>query len=217
MIHTGLVGRPHDDRERYYQQPDIDKLVAALDDGLARGEHHSIEEALTLLERDPYLFRSGYARERVARRLAGVQLTALQKGRARAIVLSTVDGDRHCPQPGVGRLARAVADNPLRRELRARLHHRDNAVARRALRMVVNVRHPGLTVGDIAAARALVLADSSRGHWLSPTNRRLAVYLWSSEWEAELRSLIPYHGPDRVAAKRLIEAANQRKRRRPGP
>jgi DNA-binding PadR family transcriptional regulator len=105
MIQTAVVGRPHDDRERYYQQLDIDKLVAELNEGLARGEHQSIEEALTLLERDPYLFRSGYARERVGRRLASVQLTALQKARARAIVLSTVDGYRHCPQPGIGRLA----------------------------------------------------------------------------------------------------------------
>jgi hypothetical protein len=134
----------------------------------------------------------------------------------RAVVLSTVDGGRFCPQPGVGRLARAVADNALRRELRARLHDRDLAVARRALRMVVNVPRPGLTSDDVAAARAIVLADAGRGQWLSPTVARVALYLWSREWEAELRVLLPHHGPNRAAAKRLIEAADRR-RRRPGP
>jgi hypothetical protein len=211
------VGRQHEDRERYYEQLNIDAWVVELCERLARGESQSIEEALTFLERDPYFFRSGYARERMARRLARVELRAVQRRRARAIVLSTVDGDRHCPQPGVGRLARAVADNPLRRELRARLHDSDTAVARRALRVVVNVRRPGLTAKDIAAARALVLADASLGYWLSPTTARLAVYLWSAEWEAELRSVIPYHGPHRAAAKRLLEAVDQRRRRRPGP
>jgi hypothetical protein len=205
------------DREPDYEQLDIDAWVVELCDRVGSGEPQSIDEALTFLERDPYFFRSGYARERVARRLARVELTAVQKSRARAIALSSVEGHRHCPQPGVGRLARAVADNPLRRELRARLHDSDTAVARRALRVVVNVRRPGLTAEDITAARALVLADAGRGYWLSPTTARLAAYLWSAEWEAELRSLVPYHGPHRAAAKRLLEAADRRKRRRPGP
>ena len=82
-----------------------------------------IEEALEFLERDPYFFRSGYARERVARRLASIDLTAEQR----------------------------VA--------------------------------------------------------------RLAVYLWSREWEAELRNLLPHHGPDRAAAKRILSAV----KRQPDP
>jgi hypothetical protein len=81
----------------------------------------------------------------------------------------------------------------------------------------VKVRKPGLTRDDIAAAEALVLAEAARGHWLSPAVARLAVYVWSREWEAALRDLIPYHGPDRAAAKRLIEFADQRRRRRPDP
>ena len=210
------MGR-HEDDERYYEQLDIDAWVVELGRGLSRGDTESTEAALTFLERDPYFFRSGYARERVARRLAQAELTAAQKARARTVVLSTVDGERHCPLPGAGRLARAVADNSLRRELRARLHDPDTAVARRALRMVVNVRKPGLTADDIAAARALVLADAARGQWLSPTVAKLAAYVWSGEWEAELRRLVPYHGPDRAAAKRLLEAADRRRRRRPAP
>ncbi|MFL5929134.1 MAG: hypothetical protein ACJ77E_19560 [Gaiellaceae bacterium] len=210
------MGRRHDDDERDYEQLDIDSWVVELGERLAAGEPAAIEEALTFLERDPYFFRSGYARERVARRLARAQLTPEQKIRARAVVLSSVDGQRFCPPPGVGKLARGVADNSLRRELRARLHHPDRAVARRALRMVVCVPHPALTADDIAAAQALVLADAGRGQSLSPTVARLAVYLWSRPWEAHLRSLIPNHGPDRAAAKRLIAAADQR-RQRPDP
>ena len=70
---------------------------------------------------------------------------------------------------------------------------------------------------DIASARSIVLADAARGQWLSSTVARLATYVWSGEWEAELRSLVPYHGPDRAAAKRLLEAADRRGRRRPAP
>jgi hypothetical protein len=182
-------------------------------DRLSRGDGPSVDEALSFLEEDPYFFRSGYARERLARRLASVELTEAQRTRARTVVLTTVDGQRHCPQPGVGRLARAVADNSLRRELRARLHDRDNATARRALGVIANVRHPGLTPDDLRAARELVLAEAGRGRWISPAVARLAVYLWSNEWETELRSLLPHHGPDRAAAKRLLSAV----KRRPAP
>jgi hypothetical protein len=208
------VGRRHEESERYHGRLDVDSWLVDLDERLAGGEAGAVEEALMFLEDDPYFFRSGYARERVARRLSRVELTPLQKARARTLVLSTVDGQRHCPHPGLGRLARAVADNPLRRELRTRLHRRDTAVARRALRVVVNVRSPGLSTDDIAAARALVLAEAGRGHWLSPTVARLAAYVWSREWESELRDLLPHHGPDRAAAKRLIELADRRRRRR---
>ena len=205
----------HQEDEKDYEQLGIDSWVAELGVRLERAEPAAIEEALTFLERDPYFFRSGYARERVARRLARVELSAAQKARARALVLSSVDGQRHCPFPGVGRLAKAAADNRLRRELRVRLHG-NPAVAHRALRTISNVRHPGLTPDDVAAARQLVLAAAARGNWLSPSVSRLALYLWSSEWETELRALLPYHGPDRAAAKRLIEAV-ERRRRRPRP
>jgi hypothetical protein len=207
------VGRRHDDSERYYDRLDVDSWVVDLLGRLSRGDSGAVSEALRFLEHDPYFFRSGYARERIARRLASIALSDAEKARARLIVSSTVDGRRHCPQPGAGKLAGAVADNALRRELRARLHHRDHAVVRRALRMVVNVHHPGLTRDDLAAARTLVLSDAGRGRWLSPTVARQAAYLWSREWEAELRSLLPHHGPDRAGAKRLLDAV----KRRPDP
>jgi hypothetical protein len=194
---------------------------AALDDWLADlpyrmvdGDRAAVEEALWFLERDPYFFRSGYARERVARYVAQADLTEGDRDRARAIVLTSVDGARHCPHPGLGRLARAVADNPLRRALRERLYARELAVRCRALRTIVDVRRPGLTPDDLAAAREQVLADAGRGTWLSATVRRLAIHLWTPEWEADLRALLPRHGPDRKAAKRLVEDAERRRARR---
>lgn len=209
------MGRRHEVVEGYYEQLDIDSWCNEVGARIDLGESEAIDEALAFLEHDPYFFRSGYARERMARRLARTKLTPPQATRARVIVMSTVNGQRHCPQPGIGRLARAVADNPLRRELRARLHA-DAAVARRALRTLVNVRHPGLTADDISAARRLVLTDAARGQWLSPATERLAIYLWSNDWEAELRTLLPYHGPDRAAAKRLLGVVDRR-RQRPRP
>ena len=194
---------------------DVDPWLRALLDRLDHGDGDAVEEAIAFLEQDPYFFRSGYARERIARRLASVDLTPEQKFRARAIVVRTVDGELHCPQPGVGRLARAVGDNPLRRELRTRLTGSDAKVARRALRVIVNVRHPGLTNRELEAARAIVLSDAGRNQWLSPTTARIARYLWSREWEAELRDLLPYHGPDRAAAKRLLQTV--KRERRPDP
>src|SRR3954449_7719073 len=145
MIPTQPVGRRHEDNEEYYRQLDIDSWVGELGLRLDCGQPEAIEAALDFLERDPYFFRSGYARERLARRLAHTKLTEAQKTRARAVVLTTVDGQRHCPLPGVGKLAGAFADNSLRRDLRGRLHNRNTGLARRALRILVHVRHPGLT------------------------------------------------------------------------
>jgi hypothetical protein len=174
----------------------------------------AVEEALSFLERDPYFSRSGYARERVARYLARTELSADDRDRARAVVLSSIDGSRHCPLPGLAKLARAVADNRLRRALRERLHAGDASVRARALRTIVSVRHPGFTPEDLAAAREQVLAEVDRGPWLSPSVRRLAIHLWTPEWDAELRALLPRHGPDRKSAKRLIEDADRRRDRR---
>ena len=121
----------------------------------------------------------------MARQLAHAEFQHYRREPSRELVVSTADGARHCPLPGVGRLAGAVADDSLRRALRSRLHSDDASVARRALRIVVHVRRPGLTADDVEAARALVLTDAARGLWLSPTVARLARYLWSREWEAK--------------------------------
>ena len=180
-----------------------------------------IDAALAFLEADVYEFRSGYQRARVARRIAGLSLDARQRARARKYVLDVVDGKKHCTQQAVGQLARAVADNSMRATLRAKLHADNVHVARRALRTLSRVRHPDMSAADETAARALVLSDAAFSAWLPPNVERLARWLWSTEWEAELRELTVHHGPERAAAKRLIETVDRRrdasKARRPGP
>ena len=180
-----------------------------------------VDAALTYLEADVYEFRSGYERARVARRISRLPLDVGQRARARKYVLDVVDGEKHCAQHALGQLARAVADNPMRATLRARLHANDVHVARRALRTLSRIRHPGMSAADATAARALVLADAGYTAWLPPNVERLARWLWSTEWEAELREITVHHGPERAAAKRLVETIDRRrdasKARRPGP
>jgi hypothetical protein len=180
-----------------------------------------IDAALTYLEADVYEFRSGYERARIARRISGLSLDSAQRARARKYVLDVVDGEKHCAQQALGQLAHAVADNTTRAALRARLRAPDVRVARRALRTLSRVRHPGLTAADQTAARALVLADAGYTAWLLPNVERLAQWLWSIEWEAELREITRAHGPERAAAKRLVEAIARRRAareaKRPGP
>jgi hypothetical protein len=175
------------------------------------------DEALTYLEADPYYFWSGYARARIARSLAHAPLDLSQRQRAHRYVLDCVDGTRHCASPELAQLAGSVADNPMRRVLRERLHSPDPSVARRALRSLSRVRHPGLTGTDVVVARELVLAAAARTLWLLPSVERLARWLWTPEWEAELRDLTQHHGPERAPAKKLIESMDRRRLRRPGP
>ena len=181
------------------------------------GPRTDIDAALTYLEADVYEFRSGYERARIARRIAGLSLDAAERARARKYVLDVVDGDKHCAQQALGQLAHAVADNTTRAALRTRLHAADVRVARRAVRTLSGVRHPGLTTADLTAARALVLADAGHTTWLSPNVEKLARWLWTPEWEAELRALTQHHDPERAAAKKLLESVDRRRAKRSGP
>jgi hypothetical protein len=182
------------------------------------------DRALAFLETDAFVFRSGYERNRVARMLAHAHLDEAQRARARAIAIGCVDGRLHTPHPGAGRLAGAVANNELRVALRARLHARDAAVASRALRTVVWVRHPGLTPPDVRAAREIVLREMREApyRFAASAHVRLAMRLWDPEWEVELRADAQIHGPDRAAARALLAVVERRRarraeRERPGP
>jgi hypothetical protein len=195
----------------------LDEAWGEIELALTAGDRSAGGAALAYLEADPYYFRSGYARCRLAGRLSAVKLAEPQSTRARDVVLKVVDGELHCGQPGLGRLARSVADNELRRALRRRLHSPDRGVARRALRTIAYVRHPGFDRGDLETARLLVVLDAGGGRFLSRSVERLARWLWTPEWENELRDSTRHHGPHRAGAKKLFEVADQRRKRRPGP
>jgi hypothetical protein len=186
-------------------------------EALAAGDPSAAGPALAYLEADPYYFRSGYARTWLAGRLSRADLGSTEVSRARDLVVDVADGRLNSGMRGVARLARSVADNQLRRDLRARLHSDDQVIARRALHILSKVRRPGITAEEIRTARQLVLDDASKWPYLLPSVDRLARWLWNPEWQAELRDTTLHHGPHRAGAKRLIERAEQRKKRRPGP
>jgi hypothetical protein len=207
----------HPPEERYHRPDRIDDWLAPLLVRIRAGEGSATEEGLAFLEEDPYRFRSGYARERVARALARAPLDDARRARARALVLSVVDGERCTPHPGISRLAGAVADNQLRRQLRARLHSADGAVAFRALRAIAAVRHPGLTAADLRSVRATLLRSAGRrSSWPSPEVMRLAARFWDDGWAVDLRGLAGRHGPDRAAARAFLAEADRRQARRSG-
>ncbi|MFY9293551.1 MAG: hypothetical protein WAP03_23045 [Methylorubrum rhodinum] len=185
--------------------------LARLRTGEARAD--DVEYALAYLELDPFYFRSGYTRNRVAGHLSLQRLDETQRERARALVRQAVDGARHTPFPGIARLAGSVADNALRRALRARLHSSDPHVARRALRTLVHVKRPGYTPADIGVARRVIVAGAGRWQWLTPEDYRLATRFWTHAWEAELRDVAQDHGPERAGATRLLEAMVRRHER----
>jgi hypothetical protein len=195
----------------------LDASIRRIMVGLDAGDASAVGATLAYLEADPYYFRSGYTRGRLAGRLSRVKLAEPQSSRARDLVLKVVDGDCHCPAHGIGRLARSVADNGLRRALRVRLHSPDGAVARRALRTIVYVRRPGLDPSDLQTARLLVVLDAGNSWFLSPAVERLARWMWAPQWRDELRESARHHGPQRSGANRLLEAADRPKKRRPSP
>jgi hypothetical protein len=191
--------------------------VQLVEDQVLAGDSGSIDEALAYLRSDPYYFRSGYSRDRLAGRIARAALTEAQRAEARTFVLLCVDGLAHCRSRELGRLAGATADNALRRDLLDRLRSKDRDVVRRAIRVVARIRRPDLTDADRAVARQLVIEDAARSVWLTREVDRLARWLWSREWEDELRGITRHHGPGRAAAKRILAAADARRKKRPGP
>ena len=185
----------------------------AIEAALAAGEATAIDRALTFLEDDPFFFRSGYARQRIARKLAGSAFDAPQRQRARRIVMGWTDGQLHPGRAGAVRLARAVADNSMRRALLERLRGHDRDVALRALYALTSVKHPGYTPEDLARAREILLHDVSRTRYPLAPSFQAAMRLWSPEWEAELRDIAVVHGPQRAAAKTLLQYVDRRRER----
>jgi hypothetical protein len=91
-------------------------------DRLRIGETPATEPGITFLEADPWFFRSGYAKQRLLRLLAGqAYIAAADRQRLRAVILAVVDGRSRREFRFYCRLARRVASPELRGALAEKL------------------------------------------------------------------------------------------------
>jgi hypothetical protein len=86
----------------------------------------------------------------------------------------------------VQRLARRVADNPLRRALRARLYSDDEHVAWRALVALSAVKHPGFSDDDLERVHQIIERAAGMFDMVYPVTESLARRFWTNAWHDEL-------------------------------
>jgi hypothetical protein len=163
-----------------------DAPTAQIEAGLAAGEPGAIDAALDFLQDDPYYFRSGYAKQRLLRRMACQDFNDDQRARACAVVVQYVAGGAHGTMRELQRVARRVADNPLRRDLRAHLYSDDEHVAWRSLVVLSAVKHPGFTDDDRERARVIIERAAGMFDMVYPVTEALARRFWTSAWHDEL-------------------------------
>lgn len=131
---------------------------------LRNGDRSAIEPAITLLEVDPWVFRSGYAKETILRFLKRADLNDEQSARLRRVILAAVDvGDRR-EFRGYCRLARGVVDDGLRLALLGRLRSSERGRARRAL-WVLDALGESLGPDDRAVAQRLLELAATDPDW----------------------------------------------------
>jgi hypothetical protein len=191
----------------------------AMIERLAAGESDALEPALVFLEADPWCFRSGYAKERIAQLLARHRPDPPQRARIERVLLHVVDvGDRRefrrfC------RLARSTAGEQLVDGLRQRLLGGDRDVARRALLMLSELSDEPLSAHDTARAREILLQAARRRElkdpsyaeivfwfppsWVAPLVRRY----WATSWGHDLVAIVMAGGEGRQPATQILTKA----------
>ena len=188
---------------------ELEAYTSALGERLAAHDHDAIDAALAYLDADLYYFRSGYAKQKLLRRLAHQPFDAAQRARVRVLVLQIVDGERHGPMRELKRVARTVADNPMRRALRRRLHSTEEAQASRALQVLLQVKRPGFTTDDIDRVHRIIESRAARYSYWANDLRASAVAqrFWTSEWHDEL--LAASRQERQLGARRILDAARR--------
>jgi hypothetical protein len=199
---------------------DIDELA----DALIVADVSAVDAAIAYLERDPWEFRSGYAKATLLRRLKHVALSEPQVVRIERVLLHYVDVGLRWDFREACTLARRLdsgaRSSVVRSGLRSRLMHDDLGVAVRALTMLLTLRRPHLSERELHAARALMLRWATARHdarYLRPSRsiEKLVRRLWSDEWAQSLHDLAvaPPENSQRRAARRLLKVAPRRDRR----
>jgi hypothetical protein len=190
----------------------------------ASADASAVDEAIAYLERDPWEFRSGYAKATLLRRLKHVELSDRQVVRIERVLLYYVDVGLRWDFREACTLARRLDSRArstvLRSGFRSRLSAADVGVAVRALTMLLALRRPGLSAHELEAARALMLrwaAERDDARYLRPSRsiEKIVRRLWSNEWAQSLHELAvaPPENPQRRAARRLLKVAPRRHRR----
>lgn len=179
---------------------------------LAAGDARAIEPALVFLEADPWCFRSGYVKEKLAHLLRRHELTDSQRERLVDVLLRVVDRGDRLEYRTVCKLASRHATPRLRPELKLRLVGADAGAARRALLMLTTMSRPRLDHAELAHARQVILEGATRPErdvpwWTPDWVVSLARRFWSEEWEKSLKQVAFEEGKDREAALHLLASA----------
>ena len=112
--------------------PEFETALEALQLGDAAGT----EYALAYLEADPWYFRSGYLKGRIARWLRQVELSEQQRDRLRAALVASLRKGSRYEQVEYRKLARRFDSPDFRAELEALAASKDNGIANRAALML---------------------------------------------------------------------------------
>jgi hypothetical protein len=185
---SGWDGVPHHEYEARRAVFDRPWMIASAIDAEETG---AIEAAISYLEEDPWIFRSGYGKATLLRRLkhADGQLSDEQRDRLRRVLVHYVDIGQRWDLREACSLARALDSPWLRAELVRRLHDDDERLALRSVRMLVARRRLRLDERDVGRARDVLLVGAARLPWLPTWTAHAVRRLWSPTWGHDLVAL----------------------------
>ena len=106
---------------------------------LKAGDADAAEMAIAFMEADPWFFRSGYVKQRLATYLKRVKLTPHDQDRLRSVIVQVVQRRAAHEYSQYRRLARVLATPDLQRDLHTLAGSEDVAMARRARWMLDGV------------------------------------------------------------------------------
>lgn len=119
---------------------------------LRAGEADAVEWGIAFLEADPYAFRTGYTKAKIARYLRKATLSPEQSARLRAVVLTAIGRGSRFEFVEYARLARRLDSPEFRKDAEQLLKDAPHSVARRA-RTVLDSCVLNETRADLRGAR----------------------------------------------------------------